>query len=62
VNTQMLQLGNPLALQQEIEKLIHYHYRVYEITSFGEQYPEIYGIYVKISKQLKREGVKLPRT
>ena len=40
-----IEIRNPVALQYEIEKLIHVHHGVEEHVSFMKQYPEVYHIY-----------------
>ena len=40
-----IEVRDPVALQYEIEKLIHVHSGVEEHVSFMERYPEVYRIY-----------------
>jgi len=50
-----IEISNPVALQHEIEKLIHVHSGVEEHVSFMERYPEVYHIY-RILKTLAEGG------
>jgi len=40
-----IEIRNPVALKNEIEKVIHVHYGIQEHMSFMEEYPEVYHIY-----------------
>jgi len=40
-----IEIRNPVALKNEIEKVIDVHYGIQEHMSFMKEYPEVYHIY-----------------